>query len=133
VQKEGNLLLQTYCLTHEVKLISAKEPYRKYKIHAFDRCCHMKLISSTTIFLCNVQGKTFRVTSAKRRGISFFVKHEKKGRCFFASGSKTVRKRRFHTSQRNILHQYICKYLIIVSDKKLKLHTRTQSSQIYKL
>jgi hypothetical protein len=24
-------------------------------------------------------------------GISFFTKHEKKGRCFFAEGSKTVR------------------------------------------
>jgi hypothetical protein len=86
MQKEGKLLLQTYCLTHEVNRISAKEPYQKYKIHVFDRCCHMKLISSTTVFLCNIQGKTFRVTFAKRRGISFFVKREKKRRCFFASG-----------------------------------------------
>jgi hypothetical protein len=83
VQKEEKLLLKTHFLTHEVKPILAKEPYRKYKIHAFNRCCHMKLISSTTVFLCNVQGKTFRVTSAKRRGISFFVKREKKRMCFF--------------------------------------------------
>jgi hypothetical protein len=25
-----------------------------------------------------------------QEGISFFTKHEKKGRCFFAEGSKTV-------------------------------------------
>jgi hypothetical protein len=86
MQKEGKLLVQTYSLTHEVYRILAKEPYKKYKIHAFDRCCHMKLISLTMVFLCNVQGKTFIVTLAKRRGISFFVKREKKGRCFFASG-----------------------------------------------
>jgi hypothetical protein len=90
MQKEGKLLLQTYWLTHEVKPISAKGSYQKYKIHVFDRCCHMKLKPLTTAFLCNIQGKTFRVTSAKRRGVYFFMECEKKGSCFFASGSKTV-------------------------------------------
>jgi hypothetical protein len=36
------------------------------------------------------------------RKILFFAKHEKKGRCFFAKGSKMVR--RFHASQTDILH-----------------------------
>jgi hypothetical protein len=40
-----------------------------------------------------------------RKGIFFFVKHEKKGMCFFASSSKWY-VRKFHASQRNILHQY---------------------------
>jgi hypothetical protein len=35
-------------------------------------------------------------------GISFFTKHEKKGRCFFAEGSKRY-VCKFHASQRNIL------------------------------
>jgi hypothetical protein len=124
VQKEGKFLLQIYCLTHEVKPISAKEPYQRYKIHAFDRCCLMKLISSTTIFLCNVQGKIFRVTSTKRRGISFFVKREKKGWCFFASGSKMVR-----TKVSRITKKYIASIHMKIFDncflQKQKLRTKT--------
>jgi hypothetical protein len=50
----------------------------------------MGFISWTTVFLCNIYDKTFKVASAKK-GISFFMKREKKGRCFFACGSKTVR------------------------------------------
>jgi hypothetical protein len=37
------------------------------------------------------------------RKILFFAKHEKKGRCFFAKGSKRYICR-FHASQRDILH-----------------------------
>jgi hypothetical protein len=51
-----------------------------------------------------------------RGKIFFFVKHEKKGRCFFASGSKRY-VRKFHASQRNILHQYTHKLFTSVSCK----------------
>jgi hypothetical protein len=37
------------------------------------------------------------------RKILFFAKHEKKGMCFFAKGSKTVCTK-FHASQRDILY-----------------------------
>jgi hypothetical protein len=44
--------------------------------------------------------------------IFFFTKHEKKGRCFFAKGSKTVCMK-FHASQRSELQ------IIYISDSKI--------------
>jgi hypothetical protein len=47
---------------------------------------------STTVLLCNIYGKTFESKSRfGRKGVFFFMKREKKGRCFFACDSKTVR------------------------------------------
>jgi hypothetical protein len=43
----------------------------------------------------------FKVASAKK-GISFFMKREKKGRCFFARGSKTI-----HTKVSRLTKKYI--------------------------
>jgi hypothetical protein len=40
------------------------------------------------VFLCNVFSKNYTLASEKKG--DFFLKCEKKGRCFFASGSKTV-------------------------------------------
>jgi hypothetical protein len=52
----------------------------------------MGFIPSTTVFLSNIYGKAFKVASTKERGfLFFFMKREKKGRCFFACGSKMVR------------------------------------------
>jgi hypothetical protein len=50
-------------------------------------------------------GKT--ILSDAIEGVSFFTKHEKKGTCFFAEGSKMY-VRKFHASQRNILQQFTC-------------------------
>jgi hypothetical protein len=44
--------------------------------------------------------------------IFFFTKHEKKGRCFFAEGSKTGMYIKFHASQRTKLQKiYIQKHI----------------------
>jgi hypothetical protein len=45
--------------------------------------------------------------------IFFFTKHEKKGRCFFAEGSKTVCIKKFHASQRSELQ------IIYILDSKI--------------
>jgi hypothetical protein len=44
--------------------------------------------------------------------IFFFTKHKKKGRCFFAEGSKSGKYIKFHASQRTELQKnYIQKYI----------------------
>jgi hypothetical protein len=48
----------------------------------------MEFMFLIMVFLCNLYGKNYTVASAKKE--DFFLKHEKKGRCFFAAGSKTV-------------------------------------------
>jgi hypothetical protein len=65
-------------------------------------------------FLCNAYGKNHTVASAKKG--DFFLKREKKGMCFSPQAKKRY-VRRFHASQRNILHQYTCKLFVNVSYK----------------
>jgi hypothetical protein len=62
---------------------------------------HPEFMPLTMVFLCNVYGKNYTVASAKK-GISFFMKREKKGRCFFTYGSKTV-----HTKISRLIKKYI--------------------------
>jgi hypothetical protein len=80
------------------------------------------------VFLCNVYGKNYTVASAKKG--DFFLKREKKGRCFFAAGSKTV-----CTKVSRITKVYITStYMQIVDNcflQKQKLHTRTLNYQIH--
>jgi hypothetical protein len=75
VEKEGKMPLQTYRLTHEVKSIFSKESQKNVSIiqdpRLSQRCFYMGFIPSTTVFLCNIYGETFRVASAKKGG--FFL------------------------------------------------------------
>jgi hypothetical protein len=48
----------------------------------------MEFTLSTRAFLCNDYGKNHTVASAKKG--DFFLKREKKRRCFFAASSKMV-------------------------------------------
>jgi hypothetical protein len=73
----------------------------------------------------------YSVLSRQRRGIYFFVKREKKGRCCFTSCSKTV-----CTKVSRITKKYITLIHIQIFDncflQKLKLCTKTLNFQIYK-
>jgi hypothetical protein len=88
----------------------------------------MEFMPSTMVFLCNVYGKNYIVASAKKGG--FFLKREKKGRCFFVDDSKTV-----CTKVSRITKKYITStYMQIVDNcflQKQKLRTRTLNYQIY--
>jgi hypothetical protein len=68
------------------------------------RQCYSYATSTTRI-------KYHTVASAKKG--DFFLKREKKGRCFSPPAQKRY-VRRFHASQRNILHQHTCKLFISV-------------------
>jgi hypothetical protein len=59
------------------------------------------MVPSSTVLLYNSHGKILNIALAKKG--DFFMKREKKGRCFFAYDSKQY-VQRFHASQRNILH-----------------------------
>jgi hypothetical protein len=61
----------------------------------------MEFMPSIMVFLCDVYGKNYTVASAKKG--DFFMKREKKGRCFCLRLKKRYI-RRFHASQRIILH-----------------------------
>jgi hypothetical protein len=52
--------------------------------------CHTKFTLSTMVFLRNIYGKNHTKTVASAKKGDFFLKHEKKGRCFFATDSKVV-------------------------------------------
>jgi hypothetical protein len=88
----------------------------------------MEFMPSTIVFLCNVYGKNYTVDSAKKGDL--FLKREKKGRCFFAAGSKTV-----CTKVPRITNKYITlAYMQIVDNcflQKQKLCTRTLNYEIY--
>jgi hypothetical protein len=53
-----------------------------YKIYAFDNGTLMQYLW---------QGLRVQSAASAEKGIFIFMKREKKGRCFFACGSKTVR------------------------------------------
>jgi hypothetical protein len=89
VEKEGKLLLQTYRLSSAK---SHKRMYQQYKIHAFDRGVVIGVYAFDNGILMQHLWRDLHSRFSKEWGfISFFMKREKKGRCFFACGSKTVR------------------------------------------
>jgi hypothetical protein len=94
----------------------------------WQRYCHTEFMPSTMVFLCKVFGKNYTVASAKKG--DFFLMREKKGRCFFAAGSKTV-----CTKVSRITKKYITStYMKIVDNcflQKQKLCTRTLNYQIH--
>jgi hypothetical protein len=77
-----------------------------YEVYAFDNAIPTQRLRQRI--------KHHTVASAKKG--NFFLKHEKKGRCFSPSAQKRY-VRRFHASQRNILYQHTCKLFISVSYK----------------
>ena len=116
VEKEGKLLLQTYWLTHRVKSIFGKELWKDVSTIQ-DLCLwqwyfYTRFMPSTMVFLCNIYGETFKVASAKKGDFFFFfMKHEKKGRCFFACGSKMI-----HTKISRVTKKYITSLNIQIAD-----------------
>jgi hypothetical protein len=88
----------------------------------------MDFMPSTMVFLCNVYKKNNTVASIKKG--DFFLKCEKKGRCFFAVGSKMV-----CMKVPRITKKYITStYMQIVDNcflQNQKLRTRTLNYQIY--
>jgi hypothetical protein len=93
--------------THESVLI-------KHDPCFWQKYCHTEFTLSTMVFVCNVYNKNNTVASAKKG--DFFLNREKKGMCFLPPAQKWY-VRRFHASQRNILHQHTCKLFISVSYK----------------
>jgi hypothetical protein len=87
------------------------------------------MVPSSIVLLYNNHDMIFNIVLAKKRN-SFFVKREKKGRCFFASGSKTV-----CTKVSRITKKYITLIHIQIFDncflQKQKLCTKTLNSQVY--
>jgi hypothetical protein len=57
------------------------------------------------------------------RGIFFFAKHEKKGRCFFANGSKTVRTKLLCITK---------KYITLIYIQRLDVWFSQKTKAIYK-
>jgi hypothetical protein len=91
--EEGKFLLhpQTW-LTYEAKYVFAEKLWNKAgkgKCHIFNGCPQTRRRRGQRCYFDNSFCYEFTRPSAKK-GI-FFMKSEKKGRCFFAFGSKTVR------------------------------------------
>jgi hypothetical protein len=58
---------------------------------------------SPTVFICNIHDEILKSCFGKEGGfLSFFMKREKKGKCFFAYGSKTV-----HTEVLDLTKKYV--------------------------
>jgi hypothetical protein len=119
-REEGKLILRKYMSDHERMCCSTRYAFGRYILHR------------RGIFVSSITTQqTWHNTQYQidRRGIFFFVKHEKKGRCFFASGSKTI-----CTKVSCITKKYITLIHMQIVDTRFlqrrKLCTKTKLSNI---
>jgi hypothetical protein len=117
----------SYIILHQQKVVENKENCSfENTCRIMKECVVAQNMPSADIFLhrrrifasSNTIQQSWQNTHywINRRGTFFFVKHEKKGRCFSPAAQKQF-VWKFHASQRNILHQYTHKLFTSVSCK----------------
>jgi hypothetical protein len=82
----------------------------------------MEFMPSTMVFLCNAYSKNYTVASAKKG--NFFLKREKKGRCFLPVAQKTV-----HMKISRLTKKYITSLNTQIFDKCF-LHRKNSLQRI---